>query len=560
MATRVSNTESTATPPARRPASSSNMDLLGSAPSSTSPRAANAPLSSPATTRASSTRETVPSAVRSPAKSSISAPSRLPASSAPSRNVAAASPAPTSPLAQSAPPRQAEPVPPSNQPQNPPVPLGTTSPLPAPSASQAACRVGSDCLSRVCIAGVCQTSSGFALSVSTASTLRALSGSGTLVGGYKSKYGTPTACSDPRCTLPAAITSLNGAEEKDISASLGSHERAVSSAATAGIVLAFLFATLAVLLVVPKIRDWAKRCFGCTKEESGIVVDDGSPEFGNHHASAFINEKRQTLATETNTSYAGRAGSRNGQQHTQDPSGEYDDHLPGYEGGQGDIADIKMDLRQEEYYEHYNDNAYSQQQSHTHAPPVARPTIEYDRSHTARDLASYVEHNPPPPLPASRSAPMQLSRATPAPAQYVPPVSKPANITAWSSNARQAPRETVLPYTVEEDRDVLMGLRALGTPAVNESASNQQFNSTRDAYTTPVMRNNGFDHSRVSPQTPITPGSAYSVHTTLLPASLRPGYGQGSRAPILKQGLMGSRPSFKRLSNALRFDSNTKSS
>lgn len=86
------------------------------------------------------------------------------------------------------------------------------------------------------------------------------------------------------------------------------------------------------------------------------------------------------------------------------------------------------------------------------------------------------------------------------------------------------------------------------------------------------MQNRGFDNN-ASPATPITPGSAYSVNTALLPASLRPGQGQGQshmqgyatqgaggRAPILKQGLMATRPTFKRFSAALRFDSSTKRS
>lgn len=93
-----------------------------------------------------------------------------------------------------------------------------------------------------------------------------------------------------------------------------------------------------------------------------------------------------------------------------------------------------------------------------------------------------------------------------------------------------------------------------------------QFKNSRDAYTTPKMQNRGFDNNTLaSPATPITPGSAYSVNTALLPASLRPGQGQAlsngtGRAPILKQGLSATRPAFKRFSAALRFDSNTKRS
>lgn len=475
MTSRATNTEPSPSSQARRPTSSSNMELFDSSPASSTPRVANPQVSSsPAAQRASNTRAALPSAVRSPARLSNSAPSRLPASSQPNRNVAAAVVSSTS-SSQSSVARQAAPIS-TNQLQNTPAALAVASVVSPPSgpSSQVICKTSSDCASKICISGVCQTNSGFALSVSASSPPNSVS-SLHHIGGYKSKFGTPTACSDPRCTLPAAITSLNGAEEKDISASLGSHQRAVSSAATAGIVLAFLFATLAVLLVVPRIRDWARRCFGCNKEDNGVVLDDGSPEFGNHHASAFINEKRRTIGTMSNGSYSdNRSRSRNG--HNQEYS-EYDEYLPGYEGGQGDIADVKVDLKQEEYFhgDYYNagNGGYNQQYNVNHGAPVL-PTLDYDRSQSTRDLASYVEHNPAPPLPSSISAPMQLSRATPAPAQYVPPVSKPANITPWASKGRDtAVRETVLPYTVEEDRDALVGLRSLGTPTVKELASNQ---------------------------------------------------------------------------------------
>lgn len=446
----------------KKPSTTTSMDLLGSSPSTPPARAAGGQpaqgdeASAPAR---ASTRSSVPTPVRSPARVA-EAPSRLPVSSSTTeRKLAAAQPPNSSALpAEVTPPRQ------SDSASSPAVPNNTSAiPATPPTSSTVTCRTGADCPNRNCIAGVCQTSSGFALSISTTPS-SAISASNThgRGSGHKGKHGhgTPTACSDPRCTLPADITSMNGAEENDISASLGSSQRAVSSAATAGIVLAVLFAILALLLIVPKIRDWARRCLGLddnTKDEDDIIYgqqnghvgnnDDGSPEFGNAHASAFMDEKRGTTGYYSN-----------------------DDHLPVYENnGQGDIADEKFDLKQEDYFRDYT--GYYNNSVQQEAPVL--PALYYDNT---RDLASYVEHHPSQAQVQPQSQPQSRAYvAAPSP-PYAKSASnnRPADLTPWISTGRDAgARETVLPYTVEEDRDVLQGLKNLGTPALNDSASTQ---------------------------------------------------------------------------------------
>jgi hypothetical protein len=265
---------------------------------------------------------------------------------------------------------------------------------------------------------------------------------------------------------------MNGAEESDVSATLGSDQRAISSAATAGIVLAVLFAILALLLIVPKVRDWLYKCFGYNKDDDGsddIIYtnhqgDNGSPEFGNAHVSAFLNEKRRTMAR---YSYGEQAGQTNNY-------GENDDHLPGYENnGQGDIADIKVDMKQDDYFNDYS-GYFKHHNTHTtyEAPPVL-PALYHDTGHSTRDLASYVEHYPVTKANSQRRpyAPALSTAPAPTSVTFLNARSKPADLTPWTTSGRDAQvRETVLPYTVEEDRDALLGLKNLSTPAQNDIA------------------------------------------------------------------------------------------
>lgn len=493
MATRgtaLENNNSITREPNKQSTNSASMDLLGSSASSTPP--ARRPNAQPAidtdANRASSRSIATPTGVRGPARIST-APSRLVSPSSIDRKLAPSSRVPPSADSNSIPgPAFSAPAAPVLAQDNDSSPSITS-----PTTSDS-CRTSADCRSNICVAGTCQMNSGFATSVSSSPLLPTLASSSSHSrGSHRSKSeGTPTACSDPRCTLPADITSMNGAEENDISASLGSNQRAITSAATAGIVLAVLFAILTLLLVVPKIRDLLKRCFCYRKEDDGIddIIyprdnrdnkDDGSPEFGNAHASAFMSEKRMTMAYYSDASYN---DDKNGRYNAY---GEHEDHLPVYDNnGQGDIADMKVDIKQDDYLDDcngYYHHQYSTNKTYG-ASPVLPSLYQHDKDHSSstRDLASYVEHHPVTQSRMQKKNLTQLSnnKATAAPISsvtFVNASSKPSNLIPWSSpnNARDAQvRETVLPYTIEEDRDILLGLKDLGTPAMNGNASEEK--------------------------------------------------------------------------------------
>lgn len=282
MATRAAPTENNNSiqEPARQSTNSASMDLLGSPPSTTPAARQGNIQPSPGTeaNRASSRSIAPPTAVRNPVRVNAP-PSRLAPSAAADRKLAASA-ARSSPLADNT----STPVPATSTSSSSIVAQINSAPSSVSSSTTSTlCRTGADCPSNICVAGTCQVTSAFATSLSSATSLPASANSSHIRGSHKSKHGgTPTACSDPRCTLPADITSMNGAEEKDVSASLGSSQRAVSSAATAGIVLAVLFAILALLLVVPKIRDVFKKCFGYSKENDNDIDDIIYPNTGNN--------------------------------------------------------------------------------------------------------------------------------------------------------------------------------------------------------------------------------------------------------------------------------------
>jgi hypothetical protein len=309
---------------------------------------------------------------------------------------------------------------------------------------------------------------------------------------------------------------MNGLEDGSVP-TLGEQQRAVSSAATAGIVLALLFTTLAMLLILPKVRDWASTCIGRRKKsKNGLRLNDdddaSSPDFGNHHASAFIGaglggsggdgqEKRRTGDTATSgissTTQAHAAAYHDKQRNHPNAN----DDLPIYENGnagargggagrgyQADIADMKMDYTQETYFETYN----GYPASHQHYPvpqqprsqypysgnnnqtpqdiPPTLPEIYYNSSSSEQDkhpgdLSSYIEHNDASPAPA-----ISASSGISGLGVRFQEVHKPAKTNTMSKRDAQA-RETVLPYTVEEDRDVLLGLKSLQTPAVADNTT-----------------------------------------------------------------------------------------
>lgn len=197
-------------------------------------------------------------------------------------------------------------------------------------------------------------------------------------------------------------------------------------------------------------------------------------KFGNAHASAFLSEKRRTMGHYSDGSYSDdKAGRYNAY-------GEHEDHLPVYENhGQGDIADMIVDTKQDDCLGDYNGyyNQYSANKIYE-APPILPSLYHHDNgnSNSTRDLASYVEHHP---VTQARMQKKEFiptlssnnKKAVPTSVTFVNASSKPASLTPWTSNGRNAQvRETVLPYTVEEDRDVLLDLKNLGTPAINDDA------------------------------------------------------------------------------------------
>lgn len=290
------------------------------------------------------------------------------------------------------------------------------------------CSLSNDCPSNICIQGLCVNNVGFSTSSSVQAALIPTFSTNTRPHRGKN-VASATACSDPRCTLPADITSLNTGDDFG-DAGDGSHEQAVSNAATAGIVLALLFVTLALLLVVPKIRDWTRQCFSCNKGQHGIMLDEGTPDFGNRHASTFANEKHRTTFSAVYPSGI----SRQYQEGTSDQDNRRLDV---------DLGQVSMGSKD------HNQNPFTDR----HEASFAAYTIPAIQCEQTEDITAYIEHQPV--IDTRPSQPnLQMHPSQP-----------------WLPAGRDhgPARETVLPYTVDEDHNVLIGLKNLATPAMNES-------------------------------------------------------------------------------------------
>ena len=332
-----------------------------------------------------------------------------------------------------------------------------STPAQAPPAPQQACTKPTDCQSKICLAGFCATSSGFALATApvlpgtTTATLRngrtvtLRATSGALVDSqgrtYRAASGSgasgahQTACSDPRCVLPADLVGLQ--EVDDLSGAPPGGRDLLSDAAIAGIVLALLFVVLFLLLVVPKVRDvlgdriaqWRNRKDERKQRE---LRDASTPDFGNEDASAF--EKGFTPSAS--------------------PAGELRGHAfaAARTDGQQQHGSTTIDIGDPEKAV----TAWQQQQQPTTA--IYHSTNQH---YQREEVASFTGAG------ARRKA---ISFAADL------PCARPAGVDARAGGQRKAsptsqqPRETVLPYTVagedEEQRSALMDLRMIASSAM----------------------------------------------------------------------------------------------
>ena len=259
-------------------------------------------------------------------------------------------------------------------------------------------------------------------------TYRAASGSGAS-GAHQ------TACSDPRCVLPADLVGLQ--EVDDLSGAPPGGRDVLSDAAIAGIVLALLFVVLFLLLVVPKVRDvlgdriaqWRNRKDERKQRE---LRDASTPDFGNEDASAF--EKGFTPSASPAGELRGHgfaAASADGQQH----------------------GSTTIDIGDPE-------KAGIAWQQHNQPQPT--PIYHSTTQHYQRDeVTSFTGAG------ARRKA---ISFAADLPCARPAGVETRAGGQKKVSPTSQQPRETVLPYTVagedEEQRSALMDLRTIASPAM----------------------------------------------------------------------------------------------
>lgn len=306
--------------------------------------------------------------------------------------------------------------------------------LPIAVGSLQNCKKPADCPSRMCLAGICAVSSGF--ETQTIATALPTAASASLSSLRDSSYrGPQTACSDPRCHLPADLKGLNVADDT-LPPAGSSNAKLLSDAGIAGLVLALLFVVLFLLLVVPKVRsalqnkiaDWKNKRDAAS---AGRELGNGSPDFGNEDASTF--EKRNAKYTSSFVS-------------------------PGYISG--------SPLPRQHYAEYFEQQAqYDQQAAYWQ---YSQPPL-----HEALNMESEImDEKPAKARAVSFAGPDVHRKAISFADDLQRPTRLPTLATDGTLHTRRPIRETVLPYTVgfEEDRDALAGLRGVASPLIQNAS------------------------------------------------------------------------------------------